>query len=320
MKEISIREIEGFRIGNASDIKGGTGTTVILCPEGAAAGVSVMGSGPASRETDLLDPKKAAESVYGIVLSGGSAYGLSAADGVMKYLEERGIGFNVGQGVVPIVPSSCLFDLPVGDFNARPDSDMGYAACVDSETADYVPHGNLGAGTGATIGKFLYPERFLKSGLGTYAVQTGDLKVGAIVAVNALGDIYDADTGRMIAGLLNEKGDGFQSTSELMWERAQTDFDVFKGNTTIGCISTNGRLTKSQCSKLAEMAHDGYARAIRPVHTTADGDSIYFLSRGDAPVYQDALGDLAAYVMAKAINDAVRSAAGAYGIPAACDI
>ena len=222
--------------------------------------------------------------------------------------------------MVPIVPASCLFDLPVGDFNARPDSDMGYAACVDSETADYVPHGNLGAGTGATIGKFLYPERFLKSGLGTYAVQTGDLKVGAIVAVNALGDIYDADTGRMIAGLLNEKGDGFQSTSELMWERAQTDFDVFKGNTTIGCIITNGRLTKSQCSKLAEMAHDGYARAIRPVHTTADGDSIYFLSRGDAPVYQDALGDLAAYVMAKAINDAVRSAAGAYGIPAACDI
>lgn len=316
MKQININEIEGFRIGNAQDIEGGTGCTVILSETGAAAGVSVEGGGPAGRETDLLDPKMACQKVYGVVLSGGSAYGLDSAGGVMKYLEEKGIGFDVGMGVVPIVPASCLFDLIAGDFRARPDAEMGYEACINAEKNECAS-GNVGAGTGCTVGKFMGVERLMKSGLGTYAVQIGELKVGAIVAVNALGDIFDADTGEQIAGLLNETKDGFAGTSKTMWESVQQEKNIFTGNTTIGAVICNAALTKDQCSKLASMVHDGYARVIRPVHTSADGDTAYFLADGNVEVNQDALGDLAAYVMSKAINDAVCSAESAYGFKAA---
>ena len=204
-REISIEEIEGFRIGNAQDAEGGSGCTVIICEKGAVGGVDVRGAGPASRETDLLDPKKACQEVYGVLLSGGSAFGLDAAGGVMRYLEEREIGFDVGIGHVPIVPAACLFDLTVGDSRCRPDAKMGYAACVDSEN-NRPQSGNFGAGTGATVGKFMEMERAMKSGLGTYALQIGDLKVGAVVAVNSLGDIYDVDTGEQIAGMLTEDG------------------------------------------------------------------------------------------------------------------
>lgn len=331
MKEIRIDEIEGFRIGNATNIEGGTGCTVIISDHGATAGVSVLGGGPASRETNLLDPKKMVQQVHAVLLSGGSSYGLESAGGVLKYLEENGIGFDVGMGIVPIVPASCLFDLITADFKARPDAKMGYEACLDSEDKSEIMNGNIGAGTGATVGKFMGLDRLMKSGLGTYAVQIGELKIGAIVAVNALGDIFDIDTGEEIAGMLNENKDGFIDTSELMWENVETDKNVFTGNTTLGCVICNAKLTKSQCAKLAEMTHDGYARTIKPVHTSADGDSIYFLAGGregigdssDAcgvNVNQDALGDLAAYVMAKAINDAVRSARSAYGFTAACDL
>lgn len=315
MKEIKINEIEGFRIGNAQDEKGGTGCTVIISDKGAMAGVSVEGGGPAGRETELLNPKMACQEIYSVLLSGGSAYGLDSAGGVMKYLEERGIGFDVGMGVVPLVPASCLFDLIAGDFKARPDAEMGYAACVDSEKSSIgeVPRGNAGAGTGCTIGKFMGIERLMKSGMGHYAVQQGDLKIGAIVAVNALGDVFDADTGEQIAGLLDEKKNGLANTSAAMWSSLQQDKNIFAGNTTIGCVICNAKLNKDQCHKLASMVHDGYARVIKPVHTSADGDSIYFLASGDVEVNQDALGDLAAYVMSKAINDAVRSAESAYG-------
>ncbi len=320
MKEINIIDIDGFRLGNAQNAEGGTGCTVILCDKGARAGVSVMGGGPATRETDLLNPSKMVQEIFGVCLSGGSAYGLDAASGVMKYLEEKGIGFDVGVGTVPIVPAACMFDLITGDPKVRPDAAMGYEACVNSENPEDFAPGNQGAGTGATVGKFMGIESLMKSGLGIYAVQIGELKLGAVVAVNALGDIYDADTGEMLAGLLNEDGTGLVSTREIMWSSVLKEKNVFTGNTTIGCIICNANLTKSQCSKLAEMAHDGYARVIRPVHTSADGDTIFFLSAGDVEVNQDALGDLASHVMAKAINKAVLSAESAYGFKAAADL
>ena len=312
MKRIAIEEIERFRIGNAQDISGGTGCTVIICESGAAAGVDVRGGGPATRETDLLSPSKACQKIYGVLLSGGSAYGLDAAGGVMRYLEEKGIGFDVGTGVVPIVPAACLYDLIAGDFHCRPDAERGYAACTDSEK-NKPQQGNRGAGTGATVGKFLGIERLMKSGLGTYAVQIGDLKVGAVVAVNCLGDVYDADTGRQIAGMLSESGRSLASTREAMWSSVQQQKNVFTGNTTIGCVITNAALTKDQCSTLASMTHDGFAAAIKPVHSSADGDTAFYMSCGDVQVNADALGDLSAYVMAKAINEGVRSAEAAYG-------
>ena len=319
MKEIEINEIEGFRIGNAQDKEGGTGCTAILCDEGATAGVDVRGGGPATRETDLLDPSKMVDKVHAVVLSGGSAYGLDAATGVMKYLEEHDIGFDVGLGKVPIVPAACLFDLVSGDPKRRPDAAMGYAACEASEK-NAPEKGNYGAGTGATVGKFLGIERLMKGGLGTYAVQIGELKIGAVVAVNCLGDVYDADTGEQIAGMLNEDKTALASTRDIMWNSIAQPKNVFTGNTTIGCIITNAKLTKPQCSKLASMAHDGYAAAIKPVHTSADGDTIFYLAKGSVEVNPDALGDLGAYVMAKAIYEGVKNAESAYGFKAMCDL
>ena len=319
IREIAIEDIENFRTGNAGDEKGGSGCTVILCDEGAVGGVDVRGGGPATRETDLLSPLAACQEVYGVMLSGGSAFGLDAAGGVMRYLEERNIGFDVGVGRVPIVPAACLFDLTVGDYGCRPDADMGYRACVDSER-NRPERGNHGAGTGATVGKFLGEERAMKGGLGIYAVQAGDLKVGAIVAVNCLGDVYDVDTGEMIAGVLTEDGRTMDSTRRQMWDAIQMQKNVFTGNTTIGCVITNAALTKDNCNKLASMCHDGYGAAIKPVHTSADGDTIFYLAKGDVVVNPDALGDLSAYVMAKAINDGVRSATSAYGFISAGDM
>ena len=319
MKEIEINEIEGFRIGNAQDKEGGTGCTAILCDEGAIAGVDVRGGGPATRETDLLKPEKMVELVHGVLLSGGSAYGLDAASGVMKYLEDNDIGFDVGLGKVPIVPAACLFDLVSGDPKCRPDASMGYAACKDSEN-NSPEKGNFGAGTGATIGKFLGIERLMKGGLGTFAVQIGELKIGAIVAVNCLGDVFDVDTGKQLAGILNEDKTELGSTRDIMWKSIEQQKNVFTGNTTIGCIITNAKLTKPQCSKLASMAHNGYAAAIKPVHTSADGDTIFYLSKGDVEINLDALGDLGAYVMAKAIGEGVKNAESAYGFKAMCDI
>ncbi|HIU25154.1 MAG TPA: P1 family peptidase [Candidatus Copromorpha excrementigallinarum] len=319
MERISIEEIEGFRIGNAQDLKGGTGATVIICGDGAAAGVDVRGGGPATRETDLLNPLSLCQEVYGVLLSGGSAFGLNAAAGVMRYMEERNIGFDAGAARVPLVPAACLFDLIAGDSRIRPDEEMGYRACLDSESKGF-SSGNTGAGTGATIGKYMGVERAMKGGLGAYAVKVGRLKIGALAAVNCLGDVYDADTGEKIGGLLSEDGRSLADTRRLMWESVEEQKNVFTGNTTIGCIITNASLDKSQCCKLASMAHDGYGAAIKPVHTSADGDTIFFLSKGEVEVNQDALGDLGAYVMAKAINDGVRSASSAYGFKALADM
>lgn len=319
MREININEIQGFSIGNAQDEKGGTGCTAILCPKGAAGGADVRGGGPATRETDLLSPVKSCEEVYGIMLSGGSAYGLDSASGAMKYLEERNIGFDVGIGKVPIVSGACIFDLIAGDFKCRPDADMGYKACVNSEK-NQPEMGNYGAGTGATVGKFAGPERAMKGGLGFYAVEIGKLKIGAVAVVNCLGDVYDADTGAQIAGMLSKDGRSLDNTRRVMWESIERRRNVFTGNTTIGCIITNAKLDKNQCNKLASMAHNGYAAAIKPVHTSADGDTVFYLAKGTVEVNHDALGDLGAYVMAKAINSGVMNAESAYGFKSIKDI
>ncbi len=318
MKEVKITDINGIRIGHAQNIEGGTGCTVILCEDGAFAGVDVRGGGPASRETELLKSVNMVEQVHAIMLSGGSAYGLDAGSGAMQYLEEKGKGFDVGVAVVPIVCGAALFDLVVGDPGCRPDKAMGYEACLNA-SSDKPAEGNAGAGTGATVGKFLGMDYMMKSGLGTYAVQIGDWIMGAIVAVNALGDVLDTDTGKRIAGILNKEKTAIYNTENTMYEEYDKNRNVFSGNTTIGCIVTNAKLTKPQANKVASIAHNGFARAIRPVHTMADGDTIFVLATGEVEVMPDAVGALAAEVMAKAITRAALTAEPAYGLKAAKD-
>lgn len=322
-KEISILEIKGIKIGQSENQAAGTGCTVFLSETGMRAGLDVRGGGPASRESELLNPLAAAQVIHAIVLAGGSAYGLGAADGVMKYLEEKGIGFEVGPSLkVPLVCQSDLFDLTVGDPYIRPDKAMGYDACLRAEengTGNY-RDGNFGAGCGATVGKFAGMDYCMKSGIGSYAVQIGELQVGAVAAVNALGDIYDWKTGKKIAGLLAEDRKTFRSTEELMYASTEIVENKFTGNTTIGVIITNGKFEKASLCKIAGMAHDGYARSIRPVHTTADGDSIYAVSVGDVEADQDLTGVLAAEAMSEAIIRAVMSAEGAYGYPGVRDL
>ncbi len=320
MKEIPIQEIKGIKIGQTEDVTGGTGCTVFLAEDGMAAGLDVRGGGPASRESELMKPLAAAQTIHAIVLAGGSAFGLDAAGGVMAYLEENNIGFDVGVTKVPLVCQADLFDLTVGDVHARPDKKMGYqAARIAREEPNY-RDGNYGAGCGATVGKLKGMDYCMKSGIGSYAVQAGDLQVGAVVAVNALGDIYDWKSGKKIAGLLGEDKKTFLDTEETMAEKTDVVDNRFVDNTTIGVIITNAAFDKSRLCKIAGMAQDGYARSIRPVHTTADGDSIYAVSVGQVAADQDLVGTLAARVMSEAIIRAVRSAEGSYGYPACRDL
>lgn len=318
MKEISITEIENVKIGNAQDFAGGTGCTVILCERGAPTGVDVRGGAPASRETDLLNPVATVDRIHAVLLSGGSAFGLDAAAGVMEYLEKKNVGFDTGIAKVPIVCQSSLFDLVVGSAAVRPDKAMGYQACVDSEN-NRPREGNIGAGTGATVGKYHGPNYMMKSGLGIYAVQLGELKLAAIVAVNALGDVFDPETGKIIAGTLTPDLAGFANTELAMYSQYSNKKDLFTGNTTIGAIVTNGKFNKVQAAKIAAMAQNGYAKAIFPVHTTADGDSIYAMSVGDVEADVNVVGTLAAKVTAKAVARAVSQAEPAYGLKSARD-
>ncbi|MBQ7488277.1 MAG: P1 family peptidase [Clostridia bacterium] len=317
LREIRITDLPGIRIGQAENREAGTGCTVLIAENGVPAGLDVRGGGPASRESELLKPLAAAECIHAILLSGGSAYGLDAAGGVMQYLEERHIGFKIGGGVVPLVCQSDLFDLTVGDWNIRPDRAMGYAACVASESGNY-RDGNYGAGTGATIGKALGMEYCMKSGIGSYAVEVGGLMVGALVAVNALGDVYDWKNGQIVAGQLDETRKGLRPVADFMYSHYATQMP--QGNTTIGVVLTNAGLGKTALCKVAGLAHNGYARAIRPVHTSADGDSIYAMSLGNVPADSDLVGTLAADVMAEAILQAVYAAESAYGYPAWRDL
>lgn len=320
MKEISIKDFRNIQIGQAENVQAGTGCTVFLLGrEGASVGLDVRGGGPASRESELLKPLATAQVIHAILLAGGSAFGLDAAGGVMRYLEERGIGVDVGVTRVPLVCQSDLFDLTVADAHTRPDAAMAYEACVNAETGNY-RDGNHGAGTGATVGKLLGMEHCMKSGIGSYAVQVGNLQVGAVVAVNAVGDVYDYENGRKIAGLLAADGKTFLDSELEALQAIEAQAEKFVGNTTLGVILTNARLDKAHLCKIAGMAHDGYARAIRPVHTSMDGDSIYAVSLGDLPADMDVVGTLAARVMAKAIVRAVQAAEPAYGLPSAGEI
>ena len=313
MKEIGIMEVGGFRVGHAQNEEAATGCTVILCDQMSPAGLDVRGGGPASRESQILNPVANAEGINAVLLSGGSAFGLDAAGGVQKYLEERDIGFDVGVTKVPLVSQSCLFDLTVGSKDVRPDAAMAYAACENAR-ADAPAEGNVGAGTGCSVGKYRGMERAMKSGFGTYALQAGALKVGALVAVNALGDIYGPE-GTQIAGLLNPARNGLSSTLDELFHDVTLAENLFTGNTTLGVIVTNAKFHKTQLTKIAGMTHNGYARAIRPVHTTADGDSIYALSLGQVPGDVNVVGAMAAMAMERAIVRAVRAAGSAYGLP-----
>ena len=320
MKEININEIENILIGQYEDSLAATGCTVLVSRKGMAAGLDVRGGGPASRESELLKPTAQADKIHALVLSGGSAYGLGAADGVMKRLEEEDIGLDVGICKVPLVCQSDIFDLTVGRSDVRPDASYGYKAANAALEGGNYKDGNFGAGCGATVGKWNGMESSMKSGIGSYAVQLGALKIGAIVVVNSLGDIYDYRTAKKIAGMLKADKKSFADTYEYMLANTDIVENKFTGNTTIGAIITNAALDKTRLNKIASMTHNGYARSINPVHTSADGDSIYALSVGDVKADMDIVGTMAANVMSEAIIRAVMNCESAYGYPAAKDL
>ncbi len=406
---IDINDIKGFRLGNADNQEAGTGCTVIVSEEGATAGVDVRGGGPATRETDLLRSENSIQKIHAVVLSGGSAFGLEAGSGVMRELEDRNIGFRLSESVIPIVCQASLFDLGVGSPDVRPDRSMGVRAVREAFSMAPLVHGNHGAGTGATVGKFYGMNRAMKTGLGTFASSDGNIQVGAVTAVNAFADVYDGNN-NLIAGLLSadrtrlegtirplknsisprtidpqairtetmfkkkfhatsisegtdgaddlkERGDSCAdlsvAESELVKESIHETEEPFGSkessesaltsldskytredsssaknegddmgyditfNTTISCLITNAKLTKAQCNKLASILHDGFARAIKPVHSTLDGDTIFVMSTGEKEVNFDAFAALATDIIQFSIIDGAISAKPAYGFPAA---
>jgi len=317
----AITDVPGITVGHAQDIEGGTGCSVIICREGAVAGVDVRGSAPCTREVPLLDPVNAVERVHAVYLSGGSGFGLGGAAGVMAYLDENGIGLETAAGlaIVPIVVGASLYDLVVGKLEARPDREMGYGACKNASDTNS-EQGNIGAGTGATVGKAGDPFGLMKGGLGTASLCTGDLVVGAIVAVNCFGDVIDPATGQIVAGNLNAERNGFTGSAAYLVRHPFDDGLFLPDNTTIGAVATNAKLSKSGATKVAMMAHDGLARAINPVHTMNDGDAVFCMSTGEVQCNLTALGTMAAEVTARAILNAVRAADTLYGIPCCRDI
>ena len=321
----SITDVRGIEVGHAQNEEALTGCTVILCRKGAIAGVDVRGGAPGTRETDLLDPVNLVGKVHAIVLAGGSAFGLDAASGVMRYLEENKIGFNTGAARVPIVPSAILYDLGLGRADVRPDSAMGALAASAAVSAPPA-EGNVGAGTGASVGKLFGNALAMKSGLGTASMDIGGgVIVGAIVAVNAFGDVIDPKTGEVVAGLRSGKigplkiGKAGQFADTLAMMKTVTGRGVMgiagRSNTVIGAVATNAKLTKAQATKVAQMAHDGFARTLRPAHTMLDGDVIFALSTGTKNADISTVGAFAAEVMAQAILRAVRMAKSAGGLP-----
>jgi L-aminopeptidase/D-esterase-like protein len=312
----SITDVPGLTAGHYTLTERPTGCTVVLCDNPATAGVDVRGSAPGTRETDLLNPINAVQDVNAIMLSGGSAYGLDAASGVMRYLEEHGKGHKIGSlGVVPIVPAAILMDLGVGGFKPRPDAEAGYKACLAASSAP-LAEGNIGAGAGATIGKMFGPKYLMKGAFGTssHKVPGTDIVVAAMVAVNAVGDIVDPHTGQVVAGARSEDGKSFRNSMTQVMNGYRVALPVGH-NTTIGVVATNAAFTKTQMNKVAQMSHDGYARALNPTHTMSDGDTIFALSTGvsKTPADLTAIGAIAAMVMARAI---VRAAFAATSLPA----
>ena len=319
MQQIAFTDIEDIKVGHAHNLDAATGCSVVLCETGATAGVDVRGGAPGTRETDLLNPINLVETIHAVVLAGGSAFGLDAAGGVMQYLEERNIGFDVQVTRVPIVCGAVLFDLTIGDHRIRPNREMGYEACRNA-TNGACAEGNVGAGAGATVGKILGMERAMKSGLGCHAIQIGALKIGALVALNCLGDVIDPETGERLAGLLNEDLTGLADTEAVMIQAYAAKKNLFAGNTTIGIIATNAILTKSQATKLASMAQNGYARTMRPAHSMFDGDTIFTLATGHVEADLSVLGLLSARVMERAVVSAIKNTGPLFGLKCFADL
>ena len=319
----ALTDIPGIRVGHYTDTRAATGCTVVLCEAGAVGGVDIRGSAPGTRETDLLRPGNLVQQVHAVLLSGGSAFGLDAAGGVMRYLEERGVGYEMRAARVPIVPAAILYDLGIGDPAVRPGPQEGYRAC-QAATDGPVAEGSVGAGTGATVGKALGIEFATKGGLGTASAVLADgTIIAALVAVNAAGDVVDPDTGEVLAGPRSADGRGFLRTLDILKTRTQPQpAPAAPTNTTLGVVATNAVLTKDQANKLAQMADDGYPRAIRPSHTMGDGDLVFALATGGklGEVQLTTLGAVAAEVMALAIIRAVTQAEGLAGVPAARDV
>ncbi len=331
-REGSLTDVPGIRVGHFTDTRRPTGCTVVLLPEGTVGGVDVRGAAPGTRETELLSPLNSVTQVHAVVLAGGSAFGLDAAAGVMRWLDERGIGIEVGPARVPIVPAAILFDLWVGDASVRPDAAAGFAAC-QAASAQPVAEGNVGAGAGASVGKLFGIGRAMRGGVGSASVTSGGVTVAALVAVNAIGDVIDPATGRPIAGARTADGRALLGTMAAL-RRGDLPAALQPGQaTTLGVIATDAVLTKAQASKVAQMAHDGFARAINPVHTATDGDTVFALATGGSGVggttaHVTLVGALAADVMATAIVRAVRAATALHGdallglpdLPAAADL
>lgn len=325
MDALTLTDVPGIEVGHAQDEEALTGCTVILCRHGAVAGVDQRGGAPGTRETDLLKPVNLVEQVHAVLLTGGSAFGLDAAGGVMRFLEEQGIGFNVGVARVPIVPATVIFDLALGRADRRPDPEMGYRAAASASRRP-VEEGNVGAGCGASVGKILGMKQAMKAGLGSAAIRlSGGIVVGALMVVNAFGDVIDPQNGQIVAGaratqlgpLRLGRADGFLDTLELMKTlpgRALLQFAT-RTNTVIGVVATNARLSKAEATRVAQMAQDGVARTIRPAHTLLDGDTLFALSTGNKRTDISALGAVAAEVVAEAILRAVRKAHSAGGLP-----
>jgi L-aminopeptidase/D-esterase-like protein len=318
----AITDVPGIRVGHWTDRRAATGCTVVICEKGAVGGVDVRGGAPGTRETDLLRPGTLVQGIHAVLLTGGSAWGLDAAGGVMRYLEERGVGWAFGAGPVPVVVGAVLYDLGVGRGDVRPDAEAGYRACRAAR-AGAVAQGSVGAGTGATVGKALGMERCLKGGLGTASealpCAAGDLVVGALVAVNCFGEVVDPAIARVIAGPRAEGG-GFVGTVDILRGAEQAPWGG--ESTTLAVVATNARLTKEYACRVASVAHDGLARTIRPLHTMGDGDVVFTMATGEValePMRYLALEALAAQAVERAVLKAVREARGLAGVPSAAE-
>ena len=323
MSDSGITSVPGISVGHYTDLQNATGCTVVLCEDGAVGGVDVRGSAPGTRETDLLSPTAMVDRVHAVLLSGGSAFGLAAATGVVEYLEEKGVGIEFGNATIPIVPAAILFDLGLVTHEVRPDASAGRLACEAAHSGE-VEEGSVGAGTGATVAKLLGRERCVKGGIGTASVHLGGgLTVGAIVAVNAVGGVVNPETSRIVAGPLGEDGITMLDSMELI---TSPDFDepqTLPGeNTTIGVVATNAKLTKAQANKLASAAHDGLAMAVRPAHLMSDGDTIFALStrQHEGPANMNRLCAAAAVSVSRAIVRAVQKATGLGGVKAVSEL
>ena len=310
----TLTDVRGLSVGHFTDTRRPTGCTVVLTPQGAVAGVDVRGASPGTRETELLSPLNAVEQVHAILLSGGSAFGLDAAGGVMRWLEEQGAGVEVGGVRVPIVPAAILFDLFTGDASIRPDAAAGYAACVAALTTPEA-QGNVGAGAGAVVGKLFGLARAMKGGIGSASVCVNGVTVAAMVAVNAVGDVVDPTTGAVVAGALTADGVALMGSTQAILNGAALQPPMPGAATSIGVIATDAVINKVQANKMAQMAHDGLARSINPVHTLSDGDTLFAFGTGASgiEVHTTVLGTLAAEVVTRAVLNAVRAARGISG-------